>query len=166
MTPVADRPRAPVLVVGAGSELRSDDAAGRRVVELLGGESPSAHVEVLSVHQLVPELAESMLGRQLVVVVDASISADRVEVTTIAADAVAGAMSHHLGVAALVRLAEHLGTPPRRVITVAVPAHDLALGTGLSPRTDQAVHDALTCVRELCAGVAGPPRPGPKPSAR
>jgi hydrogenase maturation protease len=164
--PVADRPRAPVLVVGVGSELRSDDAAGRRVAELVAGEHPAEQVEVHSVHQLAPELAESMLDRQLVVVVDASVSTDRVEVATIAGDDVPGAMSHHLGVAALVRLAGQLGGRPTRVLTVAVPAHDLALGTALSPRTVEAVHDALACVLELCAGVVGRPRPRPKPAAR
>jgi hydrogenase maturation protease len=147
------------LVVGVGSELRSDDAAGRRVAELLGGEHPAAHVEVQSVHQLFPELAESMLGRQLVIVVDAAVGTDRVEVTTITADDVAGPMSHHLGVAALVRLAGQLGGRPTRVLTVSVPAHDLALGTALSPRTDEAVRDALSRVLELCADVDGRPPP-------
>jgi hydrogenase maturation protease len=165
MAPVADRPRAPVLVVGVGSELRSDDAAGRRVAELLAGAHPVEQVEIHSVHQLTPELADSMIGRQLVVVVDASVSTDRVEVATITADDAAGAMSHHLGVAALVRLAGQLGSRPTRVLTVAVPAHDLALGTALSPPTDEAVHDALAYVLELCAGVVGRPRPLPKPTS-
>jgi hypothetical protein len=59
--------RAPVLVVGVGSELRSDDAAGRHVAtevaaELTAGTAAPAparrhrdDVEVRSVHQLTPD---------------------------------------------------------------------------------------------------------------
>ena len=48
--------RAPVLVIGVGSELRRDDAVGRRVVERLETDGLGA-VEVRSLHQLTPELA-------------------------------------------------------------------------------------------------------------
>jgi Ni,Fe-hydrogenase maturation factor len=54
MTPrVAPAERAPVLVLGVGGELRSDDAAGRHVAAAVSAAAP-ADVEVALAHQLAP----------------------------------------------------------------------------------------------------------------
>jgi hydrogenase maturation protease len=145
-----DHARAPVLVVGVGSELRSDDAAGRRVAEAVATELPVEQVEVCSVHQLTPELADAMTDRRCVVIVDASVEVDGLVVASVTGDVGAGAMSHHLGVPGLVRIAEQLGRGPGQVVTVAVPAHDLGMGTELSPATAAAARDAVARVLRLC----------------
>jgi hydrogenase maturation protease len=146
--PTTGRP--PLLVVGVGSELRSDDAVGRRVVEAIVERRPSERLEVCSVHQLAPELADAMTGRELVVVVDAAVGATAATVTEVASVAAAGAMTHHLDVAALVGLAEQLGRPPTRVVTLGVPAFDLGIGTALSARAAAAVDAAAEVVLSLC----------------
>ena len=168
MTSSDGRARSPVLIVGVGSELRSDDAAGRRVAERLAGRHPPDAVEIRVVHQLTPELADAMTGRELVIVVDAPVEVR--EVTTaeldtdpaggaVATGAVAtGVLSHHVDVAALVDLAPLLGERPTRVRTLAVPAYDLALGTALSPGTTAAVSEAVARIMELCRDVIGSPR--------
>lgn len=138
--------RAPVLVVGVGSPLRSDDGAGRRVAESLAGRRSAADVEVRIVHQLTPELADAMTDRTLVVIVDASVEADEVVVTEVVAVPATGAMTHHLDVAALIAFAQHLGRPPTRVVTVGVPAFDLGLGMSLSARSSAAVDEAVEAV--------------------
>lgn len=167
--------RPPVLIVGVGSELRSDDAAGRRVAELLVGQQPPDDVEVRVVHQLTPELADDMTGRELVVVVDASVEVrevvsrevvQQVDVARVGAaqvdaagaqgEGVTAAMSHHVDPAALVGLCRVLGEAPKRVVTVAVPAFDLTLGTELSPGTAGAVSEAVARTRGLCRDVLGP----------
>lgn len=56
------------LVVGFGSELRGDDALGRRVAEAAEG---WAGVRALSVHQLTPELADDLAGCERVIFADA-----------------------------------------------------------------------------------------------
>lgn len=151
---------APVLVVGVGSELRSDDAAGRRVVERLGdqldADLPADLVERRSVHQLTPELASDTVGRRLVIVVDASVDVEEITVETVVAVPAAGAMTHHLDAATLLGLAKLLGRPPRELVTVAVPARSLALGTELSAATDREVAEAVIRVRELCEDALVP----------
>ena len=157
----ADRDdRAPVLVLGVGSDLRRDDAAGRRVAEAIAAlELPG--VQALSVHQLAPELAMQIADRRLVIVVDASIEEregwveDRDEVVVSAVDTIdaAGAMSHHLDVRGLLGLASMVASAPQEVRTVAVPAHDLGIGTELSPTTRAHVREAVRRVIALCDEV-------------
>jgi hydrogenase maturation protease len=138
-----------VLVLGVGSELRGDDAAGRAAVEQLGTLG-LAGVETRSVHQLTPELAADVVGRRLVVVVDAAVGIDEVVVSPVEPTREgAGVMTHHLDVAAVVGLSELLGEPPGEVVTVAIPAHDLGLGTELSGSTAAAVEMAVERMRHL-----------------
>jgi hydrogenase maturation protease len=169
--------RAPVLVIGVGSELRRDDAAGRRVAEAIDTlELPG--VRCLSVHQLTPELAMEIADRRLVIIADASVvgrgtaemepgepgvrvgehaagtpSGDEVVVSTVVADDAAGVMSHHLDAQGLLGLAGMVASAPQQVRTVAVPAHDLAIGTELSAGTDAHVREAVRRVVDLCAEV-------------
>ncbi len=169
MTSSDGRARSPVLIVGVGSELRSDDAAGRRVAELLVDRHPPGAVEVRVVHQLTPELADVMTGRELVIVVDASVEVREVTTAELdpdppAGEVATGVMSHHLDVAVLVDLARLLGEPPTQVSTLAVPAFDLTLGTDLSPGTTAAVADAVVRIMERCRDVIGSRRSA-EPSA-
>jgi hydrogenase maturation protease len=153
--------RPPVLVIGVGSELRSDDAVGRRVVESVGRRRPPEQLEVRSVHQLTPELADAMTGRELVIVVDAAVGATAATVTEVASVPAAGAMSHHLDVAALVGLARLLGRAPARVVTLGVPAFELGLGTALSAGAAAVVDVAAEVVLSLGDEVLTPaPRHG------
>jgi hydrogenase maturation protease len=147
---------APVLVVGVGSELRGDDAAGRSVADAVGRRG-LAGVEVRSVHQLTPELATEWSGRRLVVVVDASVEVAAVTVRAVDRGVDGpGAMTHHLDPAALVGLAALFGAPPEEVVAVAVPAHDLRLGTELTSATLAAVDAAVAEVVERCARTGSP----------
>ncbi|WP_293162154.1 hydrogenase maturation protease [Okeania sp. SIO2C9] len=59
-----------ILVIGYGNTLRSDDGAGQRVAELVA-EWKLPNVRSLPVHQLTPELAESISQAELVIFVDA-----------------------------------------------------------------------------------------------
>jgi hydrogenase maturation protease len=146
--------RPPLLVVGVGSELRSDDAVGRRVAESIGERRSSEQLEVRSVHQLTPELADAMTDRLLVIVVDACIGATAPVVTEVESIATAGAMTHHLDVAALVRLAEQLGRPPTHVMTLGVPAFDVGIGTSLSAQATAVVGAAVEVGLSLCDGTS------------
>jgi hydrogenase maturation protease len=174
MTLPSDGDRPPVLIVGVGSELRSDDAAGRRVAERILGQHPAGGAEVRVVHQLTPELADTMTGRRLVVVIDASVEVTEVTMTEVVTDqldgdqlegagggegaASVGPMSHHLDLAALVGFSRLLGERPGRVLAIAVPAFDLTLGTGLSSGTAEAVSEAVVRTLACCQDVFDPAR--------
>jgi hydrogenase maturation protease len=145
------RRRPPVLVVGVGSELRSDDAAGRRVAEAVDGLGLDG-VETRSVHQLTPELAPDLEGRRLVVLVDAAVDVEDVTVRSPSVSE-AGAASHHLDPGALLALAARLGWAPDAATVVHVPVVDLGLGTALAPETRLAVRRAAEVVAGLVAGA-------------
>jgi hydrogenase maturation protease len=61
-----------ILVIGIGSLIRGDDGAGRLVADRLADSLRLPGVEVMSVHQLTPELAEVISRSGVAVFVDAS----------------------------------------------------------------------------------------------
>jgi hydrogenase maturation protease len=139
-----------VLVIGVGSLVRTDDAAGRVVVERVD-DLALPGVEVASLHQLTPEVAARLAGRRLVVVVDAAVDVAEVTVTPLATDASGRLVTHHLGAAGLLRLAADLGWAPAAAALVRVPASDLGIGTELSPAASARVDTAVAEVRALIA---------------
>jgi hydrogenase maturation protease len=140
-----------VLVIGVGSLVRTDDAAGRVVAERVAALGLPG-VEVASVHQLTPEVAAQLAGRRLVVVVDAAVDVAEVTVTRLATDASGRLTTHHLGAAGLLRLAADLGWAPDAAALVRIPASDLGIGTELSPAATERVETAVGEVRALAGG--------------
>lgn len=144
MTP----PLPDLLVIGFGSDLRGDDAAGRRVaetVEALG----LPGVAVRSVHQLVPELAADLAGCRRAVFVDAAVDCVSVEVRSVAPASGDGALTHRFDPPALLALAATLGDVPEEAVVVTVPARDLGLGEELSPAASAGLREAVRRVAAL-----------------
>jgi hydrogenase maturation protease len=140
---------AEVLVVGVGNDLRGDDGAGRAVVEELLRRAVPGMRAIWS-HQLVPELAEQIATAAVVVFVDAghpgTVSA--VEVRPLAPGS-AAIGAHQAGPAGLLGLAALAGLAVPEAFLVTVPAHDLGLGSRLSPGTVTAVGEAVDRVVRL-----------------
>ena len=65
-----------VLVIGYGNELRCDDGIGQRVVK----ELHLSKVKSLAVHQLTPELAETLANADLAIFVDACLISESSQV--------------------------------------------------------------------------------------
>ena len=61
-----------MLIVAYGNPLRSDDGLAWRVADALEGKFSSLQVEILRLHQLTPELAESVSHVDAVIFVDAA----------------------------------------------------------------------------------------------
>lgn len=137
-----------MLVVGVGSLVRTDDAAGRVVAERIE-DLALPGVEVASLHQLTPEVAARLAGRRLVVFVDAAVDVDGLTVAPLATDASGRLVTHHLGAAGLLRLAADLGWAPDAAALVRVPASDLGIGTALSAAAAALVDEAVAAVRAL-----------------
>ncbi len=142
------------LVIGYGSDLRADDAVGRRVAETVQARGLPG-VRVRSVHQLTPELAAELGAADRVVFVDATVAADEVSVGWLDATPDPQVMTHHMDPAGLLGLASLLGSSPTDAALVSVPATDLGLGTHLSPRARTALDEAVAVVVDLAeAGYA------------
>jgi hydrogenase maturation protease len=139
------------LVVGYGSDLRGDDAAGRRVAEGVGSLGLTG-VRVLSLHQLAPEVAAEVTGCRLVVFVDADPAATGVRIDPLEPGASDSATTHQADPAAVLDLAARLyGARPRAVL-VRVPATSFELGADLSAVAAAAVGEAVTVVADLVRG--------------
>lgn len=141
----------PTLVLGYGSELRSDDAAGLHVAQAVA-ERAEPGVAVRTAHQLTPELAAELVDRDRVVLVDASVDVDRVAVRWLAADADRPPGSHHVDPGGLLAMAAMLGEPPREAAVVQVPVTSLDVGFGLTAQTAAAADEAVEVVLALCRG--------------
>jgi hydrogenase maturation protease len=135
------------LVVGYGSELRGDDAAGRRVAEAIEQRALPG-VTVATPTQLVPELAELIACAERVVFVDASITVDDVTVRRLTPQPTSPG-SHHATADGLLGLvtALELRCPPAHLVEI--PVADLSIGERLSATTAQAVDRAIAEVMAL-----------------
>jgi hydrogenase maturation protease len=149
MTTVDRRP----LVVGYGTAMRGDDAVGWYVADLLALEARFAAVDVLSVHQLTPELAADFAIASRVVLIDAADDGDEpgsVHVTDVEpGSGNLGVFSPHVDAAALVALTAELygGAPPTTMVTVSLDSvpHE----ERLSARVAAAIPDIIAIVTRL-----------------
>ncbi len=142
----------PILVIGYGNPLRSDDGAGPAVAARLERDPRMAGVAIRSEHQLTPELAQDASGASLLVLVDADAEAEpgRVTVRRLEAAGEAGtAWTHHLDPAGLVGLARELwGTAPP-VVVVSVGPASLEVGERMTPVVAAAVERAADAVARV-----------------
>jgi len=146
-------PSGPVMVVGYGNSLRSDDGVGPAVAARLAGDPRMAGVVIRSEHQLTPELAADASEASLLVLVDAGTdeAPGEVSVRRLEPSPVEGgtAWTHHLDPSALVGLARELwGTAPP-VVLVSIGPASLEVGEGLS----ETVAPAVTRAADLVATV-------------
>ncbi|HUJ27732.1 MAG TPA: hydrogenase maturation protease [Myxococcales bacterium] len=122
------------LVIGIGSLLHGDDAAGRLAARALGGRE---------VVQLTPELAEDVAAAEAVLFLDAAPDASEVEVVAVRAGS-PEAGSHAATPSSLLGLANALyGRVPERCALLRIPATRLDVGEGLSPQAAAAVRRAV-----------------------
>jgi hydrogenase maturation protease len=143
-----------VLVVGYGSPLRRDDAVGWHVATSLAADPRLADARVLSVHQLLPELALDVSEAELVVLVDARAGVPPGSITVerpAPSDVESGRWTHHLTPAALIALARDLGgggSPEVVVVGVGVattePGDELSdVVSAAVPRVHEVVADLV-----------------------
>jgi hydrogenase maturation protease len=137
-------------VIGYGSDLRGDDAVGRRAAEAVAAwELP--HVRALAVHQLTPELAAALAAVDLAIFVDACVAtrAGEIETQSIGPAAVDATVGHSGDPRTLLALAEALYGRSPRAWSIGVPATSFAFGADLSPVAQRGLADALQQIYRL-----------------
>ena len=131
------------LVIGYGNTLRGDDGAGIMAAERAAGRFPG--VDIVTVHELQPELAETMSHYAEVIFLDAAVEGSCVR--TIAVEPAPdprpdGSHSHSPGV--LLALCRNLyGHVPDRSLLIAIPGRTFEFGEKLSCFTEEMVEQAL-----------------------
>lgn len=144
----------PVLVVGYGNPLRTDDGAGPAVADLVAADPRAASlgIDVRTPHQLTPELAVDAAAASLLVLVDAAEGRPPGEVTVerVEGDGAADpSMTHHLEPGSLLGLARGLfGAAPPAVV-VSIGAGSLEVGEGLTPEVAGAVATAAGMIVDI-----------------
>lgn len=143
------------LVIGAGNELRRDDAAGLVVARRV---SARTGIDVREVRGDLTGLADVWEGAARVVVVDAARSGaaagtvHRFDATREPLPAAFGhGSTHAMGVAEAVELARALGRMPASLIVYGIEGSDFSAGEGLS----EPVASALDALVDRIAGDLG-----------
>ncbi len=153
------------LVIGYGNTSRRDDGVGYHVVDALNarlgrpslGELSSdpadqaGDIHTIWLHQLAPELAETVASYDLVVFVDAHRDpcAPDLHIVPLTSSYHSAMISHHLHPETLLALTRDLyGRVPRAVL-VSVRGYDFDFGSELSPSTGQLVAGAVEYVSVL-----------------
>ncbi|RPH35826.1 hydrogenase maturation protease [bacterium] len=131
------------LLIGYGNTLRGDDGAGICAAERASGRFPG--VDILTVHELQPELAETMSRYADVIFLDAAVEGSGIRVVTLepAADSRPDG-SHAHSPATLLSLCHSLyGRVPGRSLLIAIPGRTFEFGENLSPFTEEMVEQAI-----------------------
>ncbi len=140
------------LIVGYGNPLRGDDGIGQAAARALTDEAAIEGAEVVSCHQLTPELAESLASVDLAVFIDAAAGREPGNVVVNPVRSAAGSFAgliHHVEPGTLLYLSEKLYGRSPEAFLVTVGAGSLALGEGLSEAVAAALPLVVATVRRL-----------------
>ena len=143
-----------VLIIGYGNPLRGDDGLGWHAAERLRAAVEDPEVEILTVHQLTPELMEPISQADRVILIDAGVGAvpGEIQERAVEPQATGSAFTHHATPTALLAGARALygNAPPATLITVT--GADFSFSDRLSPavnaRMNALVLTALRLIRQ------------------
>ena len=137
------KPPRKILVCGIGNTLRGDDGAGIAVAEQIA-QLQLQDVTVETRRQLQPEMAEYFPQYDIVLVADASVVANEVEITKATCTHVfAPASSHHINLTLLNAMAAQLYGKEINLYSCAVPAAQFEIGENFSAATAKHVKTAV-----------------------
>jgi hydrogenase maturation protease len=141
----------PVLIIGYGNPLRSDDGIGWHAAQALRGEWPAAQVRVEAAHQLLPEMADWLADASHVLFIDAcwDLVPGRIRSRVIHPEmSPAVSMTHHFSPEGLLADAWHLFHHCPETILVSVGGGSFELGEGLSRQVEAVFPDLLAQVKK------------------
>lgn len=157
------------LVIGFGNAFRHDDGVGFAVLNALrhrlgqppldadedGYDDLGHPVDMLLLHQLVPELASDLAGYELVVFVDAHMGTipEPIREEELTACYRAATVSHQVHPCTLLAMAQELYGHSSRGILLSIRGHDFDFGEGLSPETQALVPEAVDRLLTLASGA-------------
>ncbi|ARV57956.1 hydrogenase maturation protease [Nostocales cyanobacterium HT-58-2] len=139
-----------ILLIGYGNELRSDDAVGQRVSDLIASWKLT-NLSTLCVRQLTPELAELLTKFDVAIFVDAYLATmeQDVQVCPIELTDSSITMGHSSNPSYLLTLTKALYGHSLQAWWVIVPGMNFELGESLSPTAEQGIEIALQKINQL-----------------
>lgn len=150
-------PRRPLVVLGIGNLLLSDDGVGVRVIEALEDVALPGDVELVDGGTAGADLIEVVADRQKVIVIDAMETGGppgtvlRVPGADLCAEDTQLSL-HEVGLVDALHMARRLGCEPGEVVVFGVQPERLELTLELSETVSGAIPDIVRRVREELAG--------------
>ncbi|MBI5817970.1 MAG: hydrogenase maturation protease [Verrucomicrobia bacterium] len=145
---------AKALIIGYGNPLRSDDGLGWHAARLLADTAAVHDAEVVTCHQLMPELAPQISHATLVIFVDAASEGvpGRLDWRRVEPKAGTSSFAHHVSPELLLAMAKELyGCSPQAFI-VSVVGGTFECGEELSPTVRAALPALVERVDDLLSG--------------
>ena len=123
------------LIIGYGNPLRSDDGFGWHASRLLAQELEGQNVEVMTCHQLTPELAETLSQCRRAVFIDADAEGKPGEIhrRAVRPHAPASSFTHTCTPSGLLASAKQLYGKRPKAVVITVSAQSFEYGDALSP---------------------------------
>jgi len=144
-----------LLIVAYGNPLRSDDGVAWRAAAALQKIFSPAQAEILTLHQLGPELAENASRSECVIFVDATTGPGHPgeiqakEVLLSDSHAEASALCHAMSPSHVLALAAQLYRRRPRAFCITVVGKNFNHGESLSPAVEAALPALLARIEEL-----------------
>jgi hydrogenase maturation protease len=136
------------LLIGYGNSLRGDDGVGPRVAEAVAGWNRPG-LQAIAVQQLLPELAASLATVRRVILVDASVDTETVQIQSLRPSPIESALGHAPEPCWLLSLTAQLYDRCPEAWLITIPAQDLGFGEELSLRSRQGMETALGHIDRL-----------------
>jgi hydrogenase maturation protein HypF len=154
-----------VLLIGYGNTLRGDDGAGQRVAETVA-KWDLPNVRSLAVHQLMPELSESLAATQLAIFVDVYLADTDQGIQVHCLQANPHSSNHALPIRQAKHSMGHTANPRSLLALtqqvydttplswwILIPAVQFEFGEQLSAIAKQGIHDALQQIQQLIGTI-------------
>ena len=140
-----------ILIVAYGNPLRCDDGVAWRAAHALEGKFPPDEIEILCLHQLAPELAESAGLFDGILFLDAARGPNpgEIRIEEISRNAPAQASSHAVTPSTVLSLAERLYHARPRAFAISITGHNFEHGESLSPAVAAALPDLISRIETL-----------------
>ena len=145
---------AKALIIGYGNPLRGDDGLGWHAARLLADIAAAHDAEVVTCHQLMPELAQQISQTALVIFVDAAIKGQPGQLDWRRVEPKAGPASfaHHVSPESLLAMAGELYGRSPQAFVVSVVGGTFECGEELSPVVRAALPGLVKLVGDLLSG--------------
>ena len=145
-----------ILVIGYGNPLRGDDGAGFEAAERLRGTIADPDVEVLAVHQLMPELMEPASAARRVIFIDAATGSEPGEIRERPVEATApsnASFTHHLTPESLLAGARALYGRAPEAWLISIGGADFSCTMELSETVSQRIDTLIAAVERRAKSV-------------
>jgi hydrogenase maturation protease len=136
----------PVLVIGYGNILRRDDGVGWAAARRLADQLPDDFASVMTVQQLLPELAEAVSHAKLVIFIDADAELSGGAFARRDLESARDhkkAIGHHQTPEGILRLAGHLYGHAPRALLYSIGGTDFSFGCALSRPVQVALREVV-----------------------